>query len=145
MKDHPVEGLMGTTVEKIRQMVDVNTIIGEPIKLDENITIIPVSKVAYGFASGGSDLPTKNPSELFGGAGGAGVTITPIAFVVISDGDVRLMHIATSDNTADRIVNLVPEMVDKVSDMVNKNKKAKSEQKSKPAQENKTAPGNKEI
>ncbi|MGN1348392.1 MAG: GerW family sporulation protein, partial [Acutalibacteraceae bacterium] len=85
--------------------------------------IIPVSKVTYGFASGGSDFPSKNNTELFGGGGGAGVTITPVAFLVISDGEVTLKHITAYDNAAERVVNLVPEMFDKVTSLVNKVKK----------------------
>jgi len=76
-----IQGLMGVTMEKIREMVDVKTIIGDPIVASESVTIIPISKVSYGFASGGSDLPVKsNPKDLFGGGAGAGVSIQPVAF-----------------------------------------------------------------
>ena len=95
--------------------------------VDGGITIIPVSKVTYGFASGGSDFPSKSNKEIFGGGGGAGVTITPVAFLVISDGEVTLKHITAYDNAAERVVNLVPEMFDKVTSVVNKAKKEKSE------------------
>ena len=80
MAEHPVQGLMGSTVEKIREMADANTIIGTPITLDGSTTIIPVSKVTMGFASGGSDVGAKSTKEMFGGGSGAGVSITPIAF-----------------------------------------------------------------
>ena len=79
MSDHPIKDMMGITMEKIKEMVDVNTIIGEPIVLADGTTIIPISKVSFGFASGGSDLPAK-VENLFGGGTGAGVTIQPIAF-----------------------------------------------------------------
>lgn len=126
MSSHPINEMMGTTIEKIKEMIDADTIIGDAIYDKDGVTIIPVSKVAYGFASGGSDFPSKATNrELFGGGGGAGVTITPIAFIVITNGDVRLMHVATADSTADRALNLVPELVDKISSMVANKKKKK--------------------
>ncbi len=92
------------------------------------MTIIPVSKVTYGFASGGSDFPSKTNAQLFGGGGGAGVTITPVAFLIVSDGEVTLKHITAYDNAAERVVNLVPEMFDKVTSVVNKAMKKKEAQ-----------------
>ena len=115
-------GILKTTIEKVRDLVDVSTIIGEPINLPDGLTIIPVSKVTYGFASGGSDFPSKNNVELFGGAGGAGITINPVAFLVIKDGDVTIKHIVSNDNAIERAVSLVPEMFDKVTNLVNKKK-----------------------
>lgn len=123
MKEQSAGAILATTIEKIRDLVDTSTIIGEPIKTGTDVTIIPVSKVTYGFASGGSDFPTKNNTELFGGGGGAGVTITPVAFLVISGGEVSLKHITAYDNAAERVVNLVPEMFDKVTGLVGKVKK----------------------
>ena len=114
-------------IEKVKNLVNVSTIIGDPMTVDGGITIIPVSKVTYGFASGGSDFPSKSNKEIFGGGGGAGVTITPVAFLVVSDGEVTLKHITAYDNAAERVVNLVPEMFDKVTSVVNKAKKEKSE------------------
>lgn len=122
MKEQSAGAILATTIDKIRDLVDTSTIIGEPIKTGTDVTIIPVSKVTYGFASGGSDFPTKNNTELFGG-GGAGVTITPVAFLVINDGEVSLKHITAYDNAAERVVNLVPEMFDKVTGLVDKVKK----------------------
>ena len=116
-------GILKTTIEKVRDLVDVSTIIGEPINLPDGLTIIPVSKVTYGFASGGADFPSKGTKELFGGGGGAGVTITPVAFLVINGGEVTLKHITAYDNAAERVVNLVPEMFDKVTGLINKTKK----------------------
>ena len=127
MKDQSAEKILASTIEKVRDLVDVSTIIGEPIKVDDDVTIIPVSKVTYGFASGGSDFPSKNNVELFGGAGGAGVTINPVAFLVINKGEVSLKHITAADNAAERVVNLVPEMFDKVTNLMNKNKKSDDE------------------
>jgi len=113
-------GILKTTIEKVRDLVDVSTIIGEPINLPDGLTIIPVSKVTYGFASGGSDFPSKNNVELFGGAGGAGITINPVAFLVIKDGDVTIKHIVSNDNAVERAVSLVPEMFDKVTKLTSK-------------------------
>ena len=123
---HPIEGVMSTTMQKIKEMVDVNTIIGNPITTPDGTTIIPVSKVSFGFASGGSDLPTSNPKQTFGGGGGAGITLQPIAFLVVHEGNDRLLQIATSSNTADKVVNAVPDIIDKVSDVLAKNQKDKA-------------------
>jgi sporulation protein YtfJ len=123
MSEKSAGAILSATIEKIRDLVDTSTIIGEPINADGGVTIIPVSKVTYGFASGGADFPSKDPKELFGGGGGAGVTITPVAFLIISDGEVTLKHITAYDNAAERVVNLVPEMFDKVTSFVNKSKK----------------------
>lgn len=125
MNEQSAAGILETTIEKVKNLVNVSTIIGEPMQVDANITIIPVSKVTYGFASGGSDFPSKTNKQIFGGGGGAGVTITPVAFLVISDGEVTLKHITAFDNAAERVVNLVPEMFDKVTSVVNKAKKEK--------------------
>ena len=93
-------------------MVDANTVVGSPIALPDGTTIIPVSKVSYGFASGGSDLPTKNPQELFGGGAGAGINITPVAFLIIKNGETNLLPVVSKPDTADRLVSMVPDLVD---------------------------------
>lgn len=126
MAEHPIQGLMGITMQKIKEMVDVNTIIGEPIITPDNTTIIPVSKVTFGFASGGSDLPTKVPKETFGGGSGAGVTLQPLGFLVVKDGNVKLLQMSTSSNTADKIVNSVPDLIEKISEVFNKGKTEKT-------------------
>ncbi len=120
-------GILESTIEKVKDLVNVSTIIGEPMKIDGGVTIIPVSKVTYGFASGGSDFPSKSNQDIFGGGGGAGVTILPVAFLVIDAyGNVDVKHITAFDNAAERIVGLVPEMFDKVSNAVNKAKMDKA-------------------
>ena len=124
MKDQSAAGILSTTIEKVRQLVDVSTIVGEPIALSDEVTVIPVSKVTYGFASGGSDFPSKNNTQLFGGGGGAGITINPVAFLVLKDGEVTLKHINSNDNAAERFVDMVPEVIDKVSTVVSKVKSA---------------------
>lgn len=122
-----INQMMGITIDKIREMGDVRTVIGDPIQAGDT-TIIPVSKVSYGFASGGSDLPAKqNPKDLFGGGAGAGVTVQPIAFLIVNkDGNVRLMQISSSDDKVSNIIRSVPELLDKISDMVKEHKENKS-------------------
>ena len=128
MSNGKIEGIMGTTMEKIKEMVDVNTIIGEPITSQDGTIIIPVSKVTYGFASGGSDLPNKKSesTESFGGGGGAGITIVPIAFLSISNGDVKLLQVEPFNNSTDRIIGMLPELIDKISQVFKKGKKKKT-------------------
>ncbi len=119
MKEQSASGILGTAIEKIRDLVDVSTIIGNPIE-SGGVTIIPVSKVTYGFASGGSDFPSKANTDLFGGGGGAGITINPVAFIVINNGEVSIKHIAVEENSAERIIGMVPDIVDKVSELIKK-------------------------
>ncbi len=123
MAEKSAGAILSSTIEKIRDLVDTSTIIGEAIYAEGGTTVIPVSKVTYGFASGGADFPSKGNKELFGGGGGAGVTITPVAFLVINNGEVTLKHITAYDNAAERVVTLVPEMFDKVTGLMNKTKK----------------------
>ena len=119
---------MGATVEKIREMADANTIIGSPITLDGNTTIIPVSKVTLGFASGGSDVGAKSTKEMFGGGSGAGVSITPIAFLVVKDGTVRTVQLAEHVSPIDNAINALPELVDKLAALVKKDNAEKKEE-----------------
>lgn len=119
--DDKVKDLVKTSLDKVKELSDADTIIGDPIKLD-GVTIIPVSKVSYGFAAGGSDLPSKSSSELFGGGTGGGVTIQPIAFIVVANGDVKLLQINQDKSSTGAIVNLVPELFDKVQGLFNKKK-----------------------
>ena len=125
-KKNPLGEVLDTSLEKLKKLVDVNTIIGDAITTPDGTTIIPVSKVSFGFATGGSELPTSKPSTPFGGGSGGGVTIQPLAFLVISNGNVKLLQMQTADNTADRIVNMMPGMVDKVSGMISDYKAKKT-------------------
>ena len=112
-------GILKTTIEKVRDLVDVSTIIGEPINLPDGLTIIPVSKVTYGFASGGSDIPSKSQKELFGGGAGAGVSVQPLAFICVSpNGDTKLLQMSVNAKKENAIINTIPELIDKISDMV---------------------------
>lgn len=119
--DDKVKDLVKTSLDKVKELSDADTIIGDPIKLD-GVTIIPVSKVSYGFAAGGSDIPSKSSSELFGGGTGGGVTIQPIAFIVVANGDVKLLQINQDKSSTGAIVNLVPELFDKVQGLFSKKK-----------------------
>ena len=119
------------TIQKIREMVDVNSVIGEPITAD-GITIIPVSKVSVGFGGGGSDYVSKNTNNLnnhpFGGGAGGGVKVTPVAFLIIKDGSVRMLPVATPANTtADRLVEMIPDTLDKISAFVDSHTKKNAE------------------
>ena len=120
MAEHPIQGLMGATMDKVRQMADANTIIGKPIKTDDGTTIIPVSRISLGFGTGGSDFDGKNSAnkELFGGGSGAGVSIRPVAFLVIKDGMVRTVQLADPSNSIDRALNMLPELVDKLVSLI---------------------------
>ena len=137
MSDHPIEGMMKTTLEKIKQMVDVNSIVGDPITAPDGTIIIPISKISYGFASGGSDFPSKVQSEkeFFGGGTGAGISINPIAFLTISNGSVKLLQIDPYNSSADRIVGMVPDVVDKISGIVSKKSEEKKAKKAEKAAE----------
>lgn len=118
---HQISDLMGVTMEKIRDMVDVQTIIGDPITVFDQVTIIPVSKVSYGFASGGSDLPAKaNPKDLFGGGAGAGVSIQPVAFLVVQEDGVRLLQMDEGSDALSSAIRSVPEVVDRISSLIRK-------------------------
>ena len=121
--EHPIGSLMDTTMEKIKEMIDVNTIIGEPITSPDGTLIIPVSKVSYCFAAGGSDLPTKKENkDCFGGGSGAGVTIQPVAFLTVYQGDVRLVSVDREEGTADKLVNMIPDVLKKVKGVFKKDK-----------------------
>ena len=126
MNQHPIQGMMDTSMEKIRQMVDVNTIIGDPIACPDGTTIIPVSKVSFGFAAGGSDWPSKQPKEIFGGASGAGISIQPLAFLVVSNGEVKILRMEGGASAADNIVEAIPNVINTITDLFAKNKEKKA-------------------
>lgn len=128
MSEHPIESMMGTTLEKIKQMVDVNSIIGDPITAPDGTIIVPVSKISYGFGSGGSDLPVKAAPEknMFGGGAAAGISIQPVAFLTISGGNVRMIQVDPYNGSVDRVIGMVPEVFDKVNDIMGERKAKKS-------------------
>ncbi len=134
MKDHPIEGLMLTAMESIRSMIDVNTIIGEPMEISENITIIPISKVGFGLAAGGSEFSNEtmegylrkqnNEEEIqyrlpFGGGSGVGASITPVGFIVIQANNIKLLPIEHS-NSIDKLLDYVPDVFEKINKIMDK-------------------------
>ena len=121
--------MLDSTIQKIREMVDVNSVIGAPISTPDGVTIIPVSKVSVGFGGGGSDFVNKSDGENpFGGGVGGGVKVTPICFLIVKDGNVRMMPVAAPANTtADRIVEMIPDTLDKISAFVDSKTKGTAE------------------
>lgn len=123
-KTAPLSELMDTTMSRIHDMVDSNSIIGEPISTPDGVTLIPISRVSFGFGSGGSDY--GKTSQKFGGGGGAGVRIDPVAFLIVKDGITRMMPVAVpAMGTVDRILELVPEVMDRVDNFIGKKKAEK--------------------
>ena len=116
MSENNIKQIMDTTMEKLRTMVDANIITGEPIVVGE-ITLVPVSKVAFGLATGGSDFPSKSGNQLFGGGGGAGVTVSPIAFIVISGENVKMLPVYNELTTVEKMVNMAPEIIEKAKEL----------------------------
>ncbi|MBQ4094189.1 MAG: sporulation protein YtfJ [Oscillospiraceae bacterium] len=110
-------------LEKIRALTNSGTVIGEPITMPNGATAVPVSRVSFGFAAGGSDLPTSANTELFGGGTGGGVVITPIAFLVSSGDSVKVMQLDTIGSTADNVVRSIPEILEKITELVGKRPK----------------------
>ena len=124
MAEHAINGLMGVTMDKIRELVDSNTIIGNPINMDGGVTILPVSKVTFGVATGGSAFSGKGNKDLFGGGTGAGVTVSPVAFLVVKGGNVRTIQLADANNSLERAITMLPELVDKLGELLRKEKPA---------------------
>ncbi len=122
--NHPINEVLQTTMTKIREMVDANTVVGQPIVTQEGVTLIPVSRLSFGFATGGSDFgKTENVSKNFGGGAGAGVNVIPVAFLIVKDGSVKLLPVAPPpSDSVSRVVELVPEMFDKVTGYIGKKK-----------------------
>lgn len=128
MSEKNLEGLLNVSLENIKGLVDSNSIIGSPITTPDGTTIIPVSKVSFGFASGGSDFPTSSPKDMFGGGSGGGVTIQPMAFLVIKGESVRMIQLADKNNISERLANMVPDAVDTISSLISKRDKNSSEE-----------------
>ncbi len=123
--------MLENTIAKIREMVDANSVVGEPIVTADGVTIIPISKISVGLGGGGSDFVSKNVNHHenpFGGGVGAGVKVTPVAFIVVKDSSVRILPIATPANTtADRIVEMVPDTLDKIASFIDSRTEKKAE------------------
>ena len=122
MQNNAIGEFLEITMEKLREMVDANTIVGEPIIIPDGVTLVPVSRVSFGFGAGGAEIPPKESGQRsIGGGNGAGISIIPVAFIVIKDGNVRLLNISPPAHTSvDRIIELMPELIDKVEDIIDK-------------------------
>lgn len=160
MSEHPIEGLMITAMNSIQDMVDVNTIIGEPIETNNNVIIIPISKVSFGFAAGGSEFKGETINEYsrkdeeeqvqyrlpFGGGSGAGVNINPIAFLVVQANNVKLLPVCHT-SAVDKMLDYMPDAIDKVNSLINKQMQIKKDEKIKDqnssTKDNKTERNNK--
>ncbi len=127
MSEHAINGFMGISMEKIRSVVDANTMIGDPIHCADGTTVIPVSKVSLGFASGGSDIPTRTAKEYFAGGAGAGMSVKPVGFLVIQNGDVRLVQLSMNADKGNVALNMIPEIIDKISALIPKKDKKSEE------------------
>ena len=120
MAEKPVQEIMAASLEKIRDLVDSNTVIGSPIHTQDGTTILPISKISFGFVSGGTDFATKTQKDLFGGAASAGGSVTPVGFLVIKEGSVKLMQLAEGGATVDRLIKMMPEVIDRIEGFVAK-------------------------
>jgi len=136
MSEKNVGNMIDVSLKNLKGLADSNTVIGDPINLPNGVTIIPVSKVSFGFGSGGSDYPNKSngTQELFGGGVGGGVTVQPLAFIVTTANDVKIMELPTSSNSGDKVVNMVPGIIDKITEFITKNKKKDDEPEDKLAE-----------
>lgn len=159
MSEHPIQGLMTTAMENLKEMIDVNTIIGDPVETPDGSVILTVSKVGFGFAAGGSEFKLDSQSQSnsggqgqsqgqgqgqgqgqsashpFGGGSGGGVSITPIAFLIVNSSEVKMVHLDESTHLYERILDLAPQAVDKIQNMFN-NKQQKSDSQSQQSQQN---------
>ena len=133
MSDNKINDFMSTAMSGIRDMIDVNTIVGNPVTTPDGTTIIPISKVCFGFASGGSDFGKQPEKQKFGGGSGAGVSITPVAFLSIKDGDVRVLSVDRDESGIDKAIQSVPTVIEKLSNMFKR--KSKKGDKAKEAAE----------
>jgi len=124
MSDHPINSMVDVTLDKVRSIVDVNTIVGDPICVEDGITLIPVSKVSFGFTAGGTDFAGKQPDKNFGGGSGAGVSINAVAFILIKNGDVRILRVGGEDSIAGKALDLAPELFEKITSLFKKEKPA---------------------
>lgn len=129
---HPIEGIMSTALQNIREMIDVNTIVGTPVTCEDGTVIIPVSKVSFGFGAGGSEFGKAEVKESgiranFGGGSGAGVSINPVAFLVVGNGEVRMLTLSDNQSSMDRVIDLVPEVLTKFRDLIGKKKNKTAE------------------
>ena len=123
MGEHPINNLMSTVMENIKGMIDVDTVIGEPVETSNGTMIIPISKVGFGFAAGGSDIPSQGAADKsFGGGSGAGVSISPVGFLVVTAEQIKMVPVSSGSTPIDKLVDYIPLAIDKVNSMIKKNK-----------------------
>lgn len=126
-----LSNMLSSTIDEIKKMVDANTVVGEAIKTDDGVTIIPISKISIGYGGGGSDFVSKSPNAKenpFGGGVGMGVKVSPVAFLIIKDGSVRMLPVAAPANTtADRLVEMIPDTLDKITGFIDSRLEKKAE------------------
>ena len=130
--EHPIQQLINDAMGKMREIVDSNTVIGTPITTREGTTILPVSKISFGFVSGGTDFANEKQKDLFGGAASSVASITPVGFLVIKGDSVKLIQLAENGRAVDRVLNMVPEVLDKVEGFISKDKKSDKVEKQQP-------------
>ena len=131
MSERTINQFMGVSMEKIRSLVDSNTIIGDPISCGDGVTVIPVSKISVGFASGGSDLPTRTQKEYFAGGAGGGMSVKPVGFLVVKNGEVELVQLTMNADKGNVMLDMLPGLIDKIAGLLKKDKDKPEE----PAQE----------
>ena len=119
-KQQSIQQLLANTLGKMRELVDSNTVIGTPITTEAGTTIIPVSKISFGFVSGGTDFANDKQKDLFGGAASSGASITPVGFLVVNGTTVKFMQVAEGNATIDRLINMMPEVIDKLEALISK-------------------------
>lgn len=129
MANHPIDGLMSTAMQNIKEMVDVDTIVGAPVESPDGSVIIPISRVAFGFAAGGSEFGKKEneADAMFGGGSGGGVSISPVAFMVVGQGQMKLLPIGAPMSPIDKILDYIPGIIDKVNEKINQKKAERAE------------------
>lgn len=131
MANHPIDGLMSTAMQNIKEMVDVDTIVGAPVEAPDGSVIIPISRVAFGFAAGGSEFGKKEneADAMFGGGSGGGVSISPVAFMVVGQGQIKLLPIDSNASPIDKLLDYVPGLIEKVNEKINSKKAEKADKK----------------
>ncbi|GAB3065322.1 GerW family sporulation protein [Virgibacillus ainsalahensis] len=136
MEEHPIQGLMTTAMENLKDMIEVNTIIGDPVKSPDGSVIIPVSKLGFGFAAGGSEFSAGSSQQEsdatlpFGGGSGGGVSITPVAFLIISEQKVKMVHLDQSTHIYEKMIDFAPQIVQKVEQIIKESAQTKKSSKS---------------
>ena len=136
MSENLIDSLVEKTMIKIKEMVDVNTIVGTAVKINEGVTVIPISKLTYGFAMGGSEFPAKKEDKTntgnftFGGGTGAGVTVSPVAFLVINKDDIKLLKVEPCSTSLDKALDVLPSVLEKIKSCFKKDNKTKDKDQS---------------